>query len=190
MQHTLKVPSVMDIRPSDQRERYYKKLFIGNTITDLELFQVNENYMELDEDATWVIDCGATVHFQQDEQISLGWDADLEIFRLSELDVEDLTNELEVYQLPFTKNDAIQKLFGQKIEDLHFIWNYFEDQDGEQEHVPCGMAFVLEGGAVLTLATVNCDVEEKEVKSISFDLEGELLVSVDPEMLTNLGFAL
>lgn len=177
----------MDIRPSDQRERHYKKLFIGKAITNIELFQVNENYMELEEDATWVIDCGATIHFDDDEQISLGWDADLEIFRLSELDVEDLTNELEVYELPFTKIDSIQALLGLEITDVRFVWNYFEDKDGEQEFVPCGMAFILEGGKALTLATINCDIEEGEVKSISYDLEGELLVSLDPEMVSNLG---
>lgn len=177
----------MDIRPSDQRERYYKKLFIGKTITGVELYQVNENYMELEEDVTWVIDCGATIRFEQEEQISLGWDAELEIFRLSEMDVEDLTNELEVYELPLSNNENLQALIGQKVSDMRFVWNYFEDMDGEQEFVPCALAFILENGKSLTWATVNCDVEEGEVKSISFDLEGELLVSLDEEMVPNLG---
>lgn len=177
----------MDTRKAELREAYYLENFIGKTIADIKCYQANGEYVELYADKSWLIDAGLTIHFTDGTLLTLGWSMEMNLMRLAEDPIAKLTKDLEIRELDIASSSGLKALQGQTIKQLQFVWGEFELEleDGRKrtEASPYAMIVTLANDTPLILATVNMELTEDSANVTDLDLEGELLVSVDPALL-------
>lgn len=167
-----------------------ESLFLDNTLTNIEVYNVHENYFEIKEGKTWIFDGGIEMYFGT-KHFTLAWDYGNDSFDYStELKAEGFLKDLEHYSVDIKAAEAMGELVGQKISKVDFVWEYYQEFDEEGElkdekvYVPMGLDFTFSSGKILQVALVEgrIDRETLGLASAYYNLIGQLLISVDNEI--------
>ncbi len=179
----------MDTRKAEAREAYYNQTFVGKTLDSLQFYQANDNYVELYEGQSWLIDGGATLNFTDGARLTMGWSMEVNLMRLSEDTMQKMGKDLELRELKaLAETPNLKALVGKKVTDLQFTWGEFELVLEEEDKIrteaaPYVLIVTFSSGTSLVLAAVNMEITDDSANVVELDLEGELLVSVDQALL-------
>jgi hypothetical protein len=158
---------------------------IGKTIKELVYFNIDDNYLLIEEERMAVIDGGISVRFN-DSVFSFGWNYDFQTFRMTEEDIRKGFDELPYYQIEACNVPFAESLANQKVSALHTHWNSFDciDADmqltGEKVYSLGGIVFLFEDGQTLLIASVTYDAKFGRLHDFRYaDEYGELLFTVN-----------
>lgn len=173
----------MDIRSPEEREDHYRDSFLNKTVKELKFYQANDHYLELAENQTWVLDIGVTISFADGQHLTFGWNEDMELHRLAEVPMTEHNSLDNLYHPPVAEAPLISRLRDKTLTNLQFSWNWFEDFDGNREYVPNAMILTFDNAYDLILAAMHWQPNDDAISLVGYDIEGEIMISVDPAML-------
>lgn len=176
----------MDTRTQEARENDLKSRFIGKTIESLNAHQLPDNQLsEVVSDNTCIVDIGASILFTDGTRLGIAWDPDWEMLKVTEQHIPDIDSDFPPAELAIEASTGLGALQGKKVMDIKFFWDWQEDlETGEREYLLLAIFLILDTSEVLTMATVELAVVDGLVDIYNFDVQAQLLVSIDPDMLS------
>lgn len=168
----------------EKTEEQFKVLFTKELIKDIEFYHAGENYLAFNPDHQWVIEGGVEFIFET-YSISLGWNSEMHLYELIEGDLDQILGEMDVYEMEIGTHPNIQKLKGQKIEDISFNWTWYQKMNedleltDEKTYIPQEIKITFEDGSLLQLATIIFKIKDKQIYNPVYDSQSTLLVTVD-----------
>jgi hypothetical protein len=166
----------------NETEELASKL-IGQVLTDMQFFNVNDNYFVFSPKSQVVIDGGVVLTFN-DYQLVIGWSEELELVVLTTNTIETVLGKLDFYQIP-TDELLPDGIIGTAIISAQTTWNWYHDLDddleqiGEKQYIPYELVLQLEGEHSIQLASIAYRIENKNIHNPMYDSQGQLLVSID-----------
>ena len=156
-------------------------------MTDIEFFNINDDYFVFDPNSKWVIDGGVQIRFGE-EIFSFGWDETNEGIDYSiENKLEKQLGELPFYSLDAKKVNGINSLIGKEIKDVELKWQYYQEYDDDFElkeekiYTPVEIILRFESDEFLQLAIISFQIKKDpfEIVNAIYDLNGQFLVSLN-----------
>lgn len=169
-----------------EQELKIKKHLMGKTIKDIELYNINEDYYVFDPERTLVIDGGIEFIFE-DSSFCYGWDFANGGYDYSlEHKLELLLDEAPHYALEAKQLESISRLIGDKIQDVDFKWDYYQDYDENGElkeekiFVPIELILTTVLSKTIQIALIGFRINKDSLELVDpkYDLEGEILFNL------------
>lgn len=159
-----------------------KQIVQSGALRAINLYQVNENFFEVEDEGYWIIDGGVELIFTSGP-VSAVFHSELESLTFMCNSVKSVYRRDNIVQL---ENENILKLdryVGLRVVDLTFQKKSFEYivdytmKQNSQEHL-VSMILTFEDHSNLQIALANYDLNENEGPSnYSYSLENDILVS-------------
>ena len=150
----------------------------GRVLTNMQFFNVNDNYFVFSPKSQVVIDGGIVLTFN-DYQVVIGWSEELELVALTTNSIETLLGKMDFYQIP-TDELVPDGIIGSVVVSAQTTWNWYYDLDdelepiGEKQYIPYELVLQLEGEHSIQIAAIAYQIENKNIHSPMFDSQGEL----------------
>lgn len=164
-----------------------KSHLLNKKITDIEFYNINDNYIVFDPDSKWVFDGGIQVKFEND-YFSYGFDQQSGGFDFSlEQPIDKLFRDLPFYSINAKNINGIAALLNSEIEDVSLKWQFYRefDENGELKeekiYVPVEFGLKFNCGNTLQLALFNFELRKDtfEIVNAEYNLAGTLLISLN-----------
>lgn len=156
--------------------------FIGKQLTDIRLFNINEDYLLYEPNACIVIDGGVELHFGE-EVLSIGWNETTELIDLAPKPLANFVDELILLPIRSKEFKPEALLLNKSVKSLDIKWNWYQTFDNklktieELNYIPLELLFTFEDNSFLQVAAVSYDIRKGEVKYFYSDSENELLIA-------------
>ena len=140
--------------------------------------------MVFDPDHKWVIEGGVEFIFET-YVISFAWNSNMQLFDMIQGQIEELTDEMDIFELDLTDHPYISKIPGMKIEEINFSWNWYQQMDDEMElveektYIPQEIKIKFGEDILLQLATIIFKLKDKQIQKPTFDSQSMMLVTVN-----------
>ncbi|MEZ4951913.1 MAG: hypothetical protein R2784_21340 [Saprospiraceae bacterium] len=157
---------------------------VGKKLTSINLYNENDHFLCFNQKKLALIDGGIELGFDK-EIISLAWNEKEELFDIAMSPADGLLGSLDYYQISTKDLPIGSDLQGLTIKSANVQWSWYQNVDenfepiGEKQYIPIELIIEFDHGRVLQIATVDCNIEDGKIQSVSFNSEGELLLSVD-----------
>ena len=167
-----------------------KQHLIGKTISNIKLYNINDEYYAFYEESHWVFDGG--IQFNLDDSIACwGYDYENEMFEFSfNKEITEYLDEIDYYQLETENIKGVSELQGAKIKDVVIKWEFYRNIDenlepfGEKIYVPIEIILYFDFNMTLQLALIDFEINEEPFKMVDpiYALEGEILYSFNKKV--------
>ena len=173
-----------------QKETQLKTHILNKKITDIEFYNINDNYFVFDPESTWVFDGGIQIKFDN-EVFSFGWNNAERGFDYSiENTLEDFFGDLDTYPIEAKKIEGANNLIGLEILDLEIEWGFYREYDenfelkDEKIYMPVGLLFKFSDNKFLNVALIKFAVTKDPFKIVNaqYDLDGGLYISLNNDL--------
>jgi hypothetical protein len=161
-----------------------KEVLIGKSISAISVMMITPQYLEPEEGHAWICNGGVELDLE-DKKISITFHDESNTFHAYESPLEPLLDGYDYYNI----DDASQSWLAFKdLKIIDVVIKYSEihevDYTGavtSSVSTPIEFILYLENDVVFQLAVVNykLDVDSGDFEKIWYDLEGDILVSVD-----------
>lgn len=157
---------------------------IGKTLTDIEFYNVNNQYFVPDPNGCWIVDTGIELTFDQ-EKFSFGWRSDSEFFDYESGPINLLIADLSPINLEAKNNDGIQNLIGGKIKTVNCKWDFYQEYDEnfelkeDKNYIPVEMILTFENESVLHLACIDFGIMGGKVDNMIYNPQGQFLIGLN-----------
>ena len=169
-----------------QKEEQLKSHVLGKKITDIEFYNINDNYYVFDPENTWVFDAGVQMKFGENT-LSFGFNATERGMDYSlEKPMEDLLEGSDFYTVDAKQNVGVAALIGLEVLDLEIVWAYYFEYDenfelkDEKIYMPAGLHFKLSNDKLINVALLQLSVTQEpfSIAKAKYSLDGGLYVSL------------
>ena len=171
----------------ENRTSHFVEIIASGKTLNVELFNINDSYLELESRDLWGIDGGIQFTFPKGI-IQIGWCPKTEMFLLSQDDIKKNEAEYEYKELRKGKITKIHNLIGKKVINSDFKWLQFDFWDNDADNfiaknmlVGLVLEFDSEDIIQIVLADYALDEQEEPV-NISYDLTAEILITLGERM--------
>jgi len=180
---------MLDTASQVSLEEAINEIFIGQSLQNVEFYNVNDNYLEFDPEGEWVLDGGVQLKTEVG-QFCLGWSNKMQGYSFSDtLLMSDLLGDLSFYEIGAKDVDGIRRMIGCDIVGITYEWQSFElyDEDAqlleEKSYFPVNLTLKFSNNQVLRVALVQFEVsKEKKMVNTSYDLHGEILIHLHDDL--------
>jgi len=165
-------------------DKKFKELFVNQIVKDIKFYHVNENYMAIDPDHKWLIEGGVEFVFEN-YSVSLAWNNEMQLYDIIQGTIEELTEDLDIYEMDFDDHPNVMKIPGKKIEEVTFNWTWYQKMDEEMElveektYIPQEIRIQFEDNLLLQLATIVFQSRDKMIEKPIFDSQSVILVTIN-----------
>ncbi len=153
-------------------------------LLEIRYFNIHDDYFIFDSENLLIIDGAVLLQFST-TKLTLGWNANLELFDTVEEDVSVLLKDSNFYELDLDNEVLTKKFIGKKIQSTSVKWNWYQDlnddyePDGPQMNIIEELVLKFEDGSSLQIATVRYTLNQKNVTDLEFDPQGQLMISAN-----------
>lgn len=157
---------------------------VGQTLTSIKFYNVNDSYFVFDQKNLAVIDGGIELVFGE-RILAIAWNTEKELFDVNTSSVKPLLGALDFYQIDSAEFPFQQDILGSRVTALKAKWNWYNNLDdelepvGEKQYILIEVVFSFENGHHFQVATISYEIENKSIHKARFDSQGELLLSLD-----------
>ncbi len=172
----------------DQEERI-KELLFGNKISGIEIYQINLEFYEFNDNSFWIFDGG--IQFILEHGVfGWGWNFENEIYSYS---TEKHIKEFLVPNFVLVDNEnipGISNLIGSLIRNVDIKWEFYQNINedfepvGEKYYVPVELKLYLENEIMIQIANIDFELNEEtfDMTNPKYSIEGELLFNFNEEI--------
>lgn len=166
-------------------EETIKSYLISKKVTDIEFFNINDDYYEFDPESKWVIDAGIQIRFGEDV-FSYGWETEHEGLGYSlGRELKTILGDANYYELDAKSKTNIRSLIGKEINDVKINWSYYREYDEnfvlkeEKTFVPVEIILTFDEDVFLQVAIIDFQikVEPFEIVNAVHHINGNFLIS-------------
>ncbi len=153
-------------------------------LLEIRYFNINDDYFIFDSENLLIIDGAVLLRFSH-TKLTLGWNANLELFDSVEEDVSVLLKDSNFYELELDNEVLTKKFIGKTIQSTGVKWNWYQDlnddyePDGPQMNIIEELVLKFEDGSSLQIATVRYTLNQKDITDLEFDPQGQLMISAN-----------
>ena len=166
---------------TDKQETINQILHSG-PLLELNFYQVNDSFFELEEDGFWIIDTGIELKFPSGF-VSAAWNSELESYVLENDSVKNIYNQDHLFQLETENIKNLKEFVGLyviktnfKTLEFEFVVDYTMRTEKEKRFVELIIGF--QNSTQIQIAFVDYVLEENEApREFSFNLSSDLLIS-------------
>ena len=168
------------------KEEQLKAHILNKKITDIEFYNINDNYFVFDPETTWVFDGGIQLKFG-DDLLSMGYNVTERGMDFSlEKPMTDLLEDSNFYPIEAKQIEGVAALVGQEILDVKIDWGYYHEYDEnfelkeEKIFIPTGLLLNFSNDKTLKVALIKFAVTKDPFKIVNaeFSLDGNLYISL------------
>lgn len=153
-------------------------------LLEIRYFNINDDYIIFDSENLLIIDGSVLLQFSH-TKLTLGWNANLELFDSVEEDASVLLKDSNFYELDIDNEVLTKKFIGKTIQSTSVKWNWYQDlnddyePDGPQMNIIEELVLTFEDGSSLQIATVRYTLHQKNITDLEFDPQGQLMISAN-----------
>ena len=164
-----------------------RSVFVNQSIKSLQLYNLNESYMEFIPGKQWVIDGGIELCTEAG-RLSFAYDTNNMGFDYSlDKNVLELIDDEDAYLIEIADKNYLNDILGQTIQDVELKWGFFHEFDEEGQvcdekiYVPEEVLLKFSNEKSLQLSLINFQVhhEAHEIVNPEYNLAGNLLVNLN-----------
>lgn len=168
-------------------EKQFQSTFKSSDLIEIKLFNVNDNYFGFPKKGLWIIDGGIELKFRN-TSFSLAWNQDTDSFSFENKSFDKIYEEDNYTELDveFIKVLNKKKISNAKLKWVEYdiILDYTMATKKESKLVELKLEF--ESNEKIQIATIDYELEENSSpKNYSYDINGELLISLNNEIEIN-----
>ncbi len=177
----------------NELDKKIKQQLIGKTLSNIKLYNINDDYYAFYQESHWVFDGG--IQFNIDNSIACwGYDYEAEMFEFSiNKEITEHLAETNYYQIDSNNIKGVSELQGAKIKDVDIKWEFYQKIDenfepfGEKIYTPIEIILHFDLNMTLQLALIDFEIDEKPFRMINptYHLEGEMFYSFNNEIEIN-----
>ena len=159
-------------------------LLPGKIIESVKCYNVNNDLLIFNPKGHAMIDGGVEIQLN-DLTLSIGWSPELELFDVTANPISTLLKKLDFYQIDTKQLEIGSDLVGLKIISCSTKWNWYKDLNddfepiGNKHYILNELILTLENGRTFQLATINYKLDNNGIQDVTFDSQGELMLSAD-----------
>lgn len=156
-----------------------------NKIVDIKAIQVNPKYFAFDPERVWVLDGGIIFTLENEQEITFGWNKEVELMDMQFCEPTALFGDLDFYEIEEVSEKLKNAILGKTLIDVEFEWNWYQmldenfELDEELHYAPLGLLLNFEEGQTLQLASIRFALEGQTLANAKYLPEGDLLVSLN-----------
>jgi len=132
-----------------------------------------------------VLDGGVVFTLENRQQITFGWNKELELMDMQFCEPSALLKDLDFYEIEEVSEKLQNALGGKTIADLEIEWNWYQmlDENFELEeklhYAPLGLVLKFEDNQTLQLASIRFQLDGQTLANAHYLPEGDMLVSLN-----------
>lgn len=159
--------------------------FTENKIIDVMALQVNPKYFAFDPERVWVLDGGVVFTLENRQQITFGWNKEVELMDMQFCEASVLLKDLDFYEIEEVSEKLQKAIVGKTMSDVEFEWNWYQmlDENLELEeklnYAPLGIVLKFGNNESLQLASIRFALEGQTLANAKYIPEGDLLISIN-----------
>ncbi len=162
------------------------ELFINQTLKNIEIYNVNDNYFDFEKERIIAIDGCVEMTFEN-LVVSIGWSSEKEFIDSIEGNAKTLLGDLDYYKVENETTRVFKKQTGKKItsvdlqlETISLLNDEFEPS-GETEYIIKGAILEFEDNSMIQIALIDfeIDVDNRKLLNPKFDCFGNIMISLN-----------
>ena len=174
----------------NELEQQIKELVLNKDISAIKVFNVSDNYIELEPDFQWIVDGGIQLEFG-DEKLCIGWSSELGGFDFSMThSIEQLLGDAPFYQIGPDEVRGVSDFIGSRIKEIRFKWEFYHeiDEEGEpkeeKDYTPVELFLEFDFNSFLQISQIVFEIDRKDFKiaRAEYNIFGRLLLSANKKV--------
>ena len=164
------------------KQEILQSILLSGPLQEVNFYQINDSFFELQEDGFWIIDTGIELKFPEGI-VSASWNSELESYVIDNDSVKNIFNQKLLFQLETENIKNMQKFVGLNVVNANFkslefeyVVDYTMRTEKEKRFVELTLDF--ENNSKIQIAFIDYILEENQApRDFSFDLSTNLLIS-------------
>lgn len=164
----------------------YRDKLIGQKITDVNLYFVNEVLFDNRDCDRQFMDGGVEILFENEGVLTFGWDAHNELQKTSFTNFKSHYEDDNAYVIDNSNDIYWKKVIGSTITDIKITWNWYMDDDSTTQNIPVLICFALDNGVKFIVCSMEFDINNDKIENLVLDSQGHIVAHFDEPTIIEL----